>query len=108
MPKSEFTARQSHLQRSGDEYIAKRRKARQLIANHLADLMESDETPHLVEEGIKEMCCELSSIVPLWTPKLLRLAYPLMAEEAEKAGVDLQEANYIGQEIEAGKSQRVN
>lgn len=92
MPKVKSTTRRQNLQQ---------------IGNQLASLIENPDTPHHVEDGIKEMLCEIASVVPVWTPAILRAIYPILVEEAEKLGVDLQQPNYIGQEIEAAKSPRV-
>ena len=70
------------------------------LGQQLSDLLENPEIPHQVEDGIKEMLCELGSVVPLWTPRVLKAIYPLLVEEAEKGGINLQEPNYVGQHIE--------
>lgn len=84
-----------------DKPTTNRRQNLYRLGQQLADLLENPEIPHEVAEGISEMLCELGSVAPLTTPTILRAVYPLLVEEAERRGVNLQKPNYIGQEIAA-------
>lgn len=84
-----------------DKPTTNRRQNLYRLGQQLADLLENPEIPHEVEEGIREMLCELGSVAPLTTPTILRAIYPLLVEEAERRGVNLQEPNYVGQDIAA-------
>jgi hypothetical protein len=98
---SKVTTRFAKLQRIGDKLVAERRESLQAVGEQLAALLETDAAPAGVIDGIQAHLSELASVVPLWNPRIIRAAYWIMAEEAEREGVDLGEYDLIGQHIRA-------
>lgn len=69
----------------------------QQLGAQIADLLENESLPWLVRDGIHEHLSQLLSVVPPWTPRLVRAAYWILLEEAQAKGVDLDDVNYVSQ-----------
>jgi hypothetical protein len=84
------TAKQSRTTRraASEMKSADTKQAAHRAAEHLAQMMESDDLPEIVTATISDFVLELSNRtqVGLTTPDVLRVALPLMLAEADRAG----------------------